>query len=177
MIFQKERKEAAKAISNTTEHAELLERINQLNILRESNATLRAEGEAQARKARQPETSLNHLQSELDPLKEEAKTLRAELGAKDAQIRRLEDENRQWKERNAQLLTKVSYDPAPSVDGLLTVFSTIASIRTMSRPSRTRSRTCRSISIRRNRRRRRTPARENFRPNLYVYSTAWQALC
>ncbi|KAL5482794.1 MLP1_9 [Sanghuangporus weigelae] len=101
-----EREEAAKAISNSAEHAELLERINQLNILRESNATLRAECEAQARKARQLETTLNHLQSELNPLKEEATTLRAELDAKNAQIQRLEDESRQWKERNAQLLTK-----------------------------------------------------------------------
>ena len=152
------------------------ERINQLSILCESNATLGADSEAQSQKGRQLETSFNHTCSvRVEPSK--TKTLRVDLGAKDAQIRRLEDENRQWKERNAQLLTKVSYDPAPSVDGLLTVFSTIASIRTMSRPSRTRSRTCRSISIRRNRRRRRTPARENFRPNLYVYSAAWQALC
>ncbi|KAL5512816.1 hypothetical protein ACEPAG_3082 [Sanghuangporus baumii] len=101
-----EREEAAKAISNSAEHAELLERINQLNILRESNATLRAESEAQARKARQLETTLNQLQSELNPLKEEAKMLHAELDAKNAQVQRLEDESRQWKERNAQLLTK-----------------------------------------------------------------------
>ena len=103
----KEREEAAKAVSNSAEHAELLERINQLNILRESNATLRAESDAHARKARQLETSLNQLQAELNPLKEEARTLRAELDAKNSQISRLEDENRQWKERNSQLLTKV----------------------------------------------------------------------
>ncbi|KAL5512258.1 hypothetical protein ACEPAG_8345 [Sanghuangporus baumii] len=38
--------------------------------------------------------------------KEDAKTLRAELDAKNAQIQRLENEGRQWKERNAQLLMK-----------------------------------------------------------------------
>ncbi|KAI5123451.1 hypothetical protein M0805_008822 [Coniferiporia weirii] len=101
-----EREEAANSVGNSAEHAELLERINQLNILRESNATLRAESDAHARKARQLETSLNKLQSELSPVKEEAKTLRAELEEKERQTQRLEDENRQWKERNSQLLTK-----------------------------------------------------------------------
>ena len=55
----------------------------------------------------QLKTTLNRLQSELDLVKKEAKMLRAELDARNSHIQRLEDENRQWKERNNQLLTKV----------------------------------------------------------------------
>ena len=110
MYHSQEREEAAKSVENSSEHSELLERINQLNILRESNATLRAESDANVRKTRQLEAKLNELQTEVGPLKEEVTTLRAEVEAKDRQIQRLEDENRQWKERNSQLLTKVSPD-------------------------------------------------------------------
>lgn len=84
-----------------------MERITQMNILRESNATLRAESEAHARKARQLESTLAQLQAELGPLKEESKVVRAELEEKNKQMSRLEKENMQWKERNSQLLTKV----------------------------------------------------------------------
>lgn len=102
-----EREEAAKAVGNPAEHAELLERIIQINIHRKNNATLRAESDAHLRKARQPRATLHSVQSELGLLKEGATTLRVELDAKNAQIQRLEDENRRWKERNSQLLTKV----------------------------------------------------------------------
>ena len=94
MYYFQEREEAAKSVENSSEHSELLERINQLNILRESNATLRAESDANVRKTRQLEAKLNELQTEVGPLKEEVTTLRAEVEAKDRQIQRLEDENR-----------------------------------------------------------------------------------
>lgn len=97
-----------KAVENSQGHAELIEKINQLNVLRESNATLRAESDANVRKSRQLEAKLRQLQAELGPLKEENTTLRAEREEKDGQMKRLEEENQQWKERNSQLLTKVS---------------------------------------------------------------------
>ena len=77
-----------------------------MNILRESNATLRADRDAQARRAKQLETSLAQMSSELEPFKEQVRVLRAELDERERQMRRLEDENKQWKERNSQLLTK-----------------------------------------------------------------------
>ncbi|TDL22268.1 hypothetical protein BD410DRAFT_789007 [Rickenella mellea] len=101
-----ERERAAESLENSSQHAELLEKINQHNILRESNATLRAESEAHSRRARQLEAQLQKLTSELDPIKEELRVTRAELGEKDRQLGRLEGENRQWKDRNTELLTK-----------------------------------------------------------------------
>ena len=75
--------------------------------MRESNATLRADCESHAKKARSLETNLQQLSSELEPTKEQLRVAKAELDARDAQIKRLEDESRRWQERNAQLLTKV----------------------------------------------------------------------
>ncbi|PPR07761.1 hypothetical protein CVT24_003711 [Panaeolus cyanescens] len=113
--------EREKAIQNTTsaaQHAELVERINQLNLLRESNATLRGEAEKATKKARDLEIQLRRLSVELGPVKEEARLSKAELEATKAQIERLEQESKRWQERNAQLLTKYDrVDPA-EIQGL-----------------------------------------------------------
>lgn len=94
--------------TSAAQHAELLERINQLNILRESNATLRTDCERHAKKSRELEVQLKTLSEQLDPAKEQARVAQAELQACAVQVRRLEEENRRWQERNTQLLSKVS---------------------------------------------------------------------
>jgi nucleoprotein TPR len=78
-----------------------------LNILRESNATLRSDCENYAKRSRELEAKLQRLSAELDPAKEQARMARAEIEACASQIKRLEEENSRWQERNAQLLTKV----------------------------------------------------------------------
>ena len=103
-----ERERAIEAVSSEAQHAELLERINQLNILRESNATLRADCETYAKRARESDNKLQQMNSELEPAREGVRLAQAELQARDAQITRLEDESRRWQERNSQLLLKVS---------------------------------------------------------------------
>ena len=93
--------------TSEVQHAELIERINQLNILRESNATLRSDCEAYAKRSRELDAQLQRLTAELDPAKERARVAQAELQARDSQIKALEEENRRWQERNTQILTKV----------------------------------------------------------------------
>ncbi|GJJ13307.1 hypothetical protein Clacol_007559 [Clathrus columnatus] len=108
-----ERERGANSVVSATQHAELLERINQLNLLRESNATLRSECESYRKQVESLETKLRHLSTELSPIKEEVTTLKAELSSKNAQVQRLEAENQQWKERNNQILSKYDrVDPA-----------------------------------------------------------------
>ena len=107
-IVLQEREQAAKALESSSDHAEHVERIEQLNILRESNATLRAENEANARRAKQLESQVSSLSAELEPAKEDARISRAQLEEKDKLVARLEEENRRWKERNNELLTKVT---------------------------------------------------------------------
>lgn len=85
----------------------MLERINQLNILRESNVTLRADCETYSKRSRELDAKLKTLSAELEPAKEQARVARAELQARDGQITLLESESKRWQERNAQLLSKV----------------------------------------------------------------------
>ncbi|KDR82878.1 hypothetical protein GALMADRAFT_58080 [Galerina marginata CBS 339.88] len=101
-----ERERALENTASAAQHAELVERINQLNILRESNATLRTESESAIKKARELESKLKQLSEELEPAKEKARSAQAELEATKLQMQRLEQESRRWQERNTQLLSK-----------------------------------------------------------------------
>ncbi|KAL0960729.1 hypothetical protein HGRIS_005754 [Hohenbuehelia grisea] len=111
--LSEERERAVEAAASSAQHAELLDRINQLNILRESNSTLRAECDSHSKRAKLLEARLQQLSAELNPAKEQAREAKAELEARDAQIKRLEEENMKWQERNTQLLSKYDrIDPA-----------------------------------------------------------------
>jgi nucleoprotein TPR len=105
-IFEQEREKAVENAASAAQHAELVERITQLNILRESNATLRADCENYARKSRDLEAQLQKVTRELEPAQEQIRVTQAELEVTKAQLTRLEEESRKWQERNAQLLTK-----------------------------------------------------------------------
>lgn len=111
--LSEERERAVEAAASEAQHAELVERINQLTILRESNATLRAECDSHAKRAKALEIKLQQLSSELDPNKEQLRIARAELEARNLQIQQLEGECRKWQERNTSLLSKYDrIDPA-----------------------------------------------------------------
>ncbi|KAK7048611.1 protein MLP1 [Favolaschia claudopus] len=111
--LSEERERAVESATSSAQHAELVERINQLNILRESNATLRAESENHAKRSRELEARLKQLSAQLNPAKEQARVAQAELEARKSQMTRLEEENRKWQERNTQLLSKYDrIDPA-----------------------------------------------------------------
>ncbi|KAJ7432792.1 hypothetical protein B0H11DRAFT_2297225 [Mycena galericulata] len=108
-----ERERAVESAASAAQHAELVERINQLNILRESNATLRTDCETHSKRARELEAKLKQLSAQLNPAKEQARVAQAELEARSNQMTRLEEENRKWQERNTQLLSKYDrIDPA-----------------------------------------------------------------
>ncbi|KAG9315951.1 hypothetical protein JVU11DRAFT_3605 [Chiua virens] len=111
--LSEEREKAVQAATSDAQHAEMLERINQVSILRESNVTLRADCENYSKRSRELDTKLKTLSAELEPAKEQARVARAELQARDAQIALLESESKRWQERNAQLLSKYDrVDPA-----------------------------------------------------------------
>ncbi|KAG6903157.1 hypothetical protein C0995_004704 [Termitomyces sp. Mi166 len=111
--LSQEREKAVETAASAVQHAELLERTNQLNLLRESNATLRTNSERHAERVLELENKLKQLSQELDPAKEQTRLAQAELQVCKAQIARLEEEGRKWQDRNAQLLSKYDrIDPA-----------------------------------------------------------------
>ncbi|KAF9651639.1 hypothetical protein BDM02DRAFT_3184386 [Thelephora ganbajun] len=104
--LSEERERAAEAATTQADHDILMGKINELSVYRESNATLRAEGEAKGRRVVELDAKLRQAVDELTPAKQELLVLRAELDARDSQVTRLTEDSRKWQERNQQLLTK-----------------------------------------------------------------------
>lgn len=106
VLLDEERKRNQDALGSEQKHAELMEKINQLNILRESNASLRLQSEDRSKKVVQLEQSLKTTQSQLLPLQEQISNLNAELEASKSEIKALEEDNDRWKGRTQQILAK-----------------------------------------------------------------------
>ena len=65
-----ERERASRSVVSADQHAELLEKIHQLNLLRESNSTLCLDSESNLKAAQDLQAQLRAARQELDPLKE-----------------------------------------------------------------------------------------------------------
>ncbi|KAK9764735.1 Protein mlp1 [Basidiobolus ranarum] len=105
-LLTEERRREQEAVQSATQHAELLEKINQLNILRESNVTLREENEKNIAKLQSLEKALKETTDRIDPLEEQIRNYQADLEAKDGEIKALEEDNQRWKTRTRQILQK-----------------------------------------------------------------------
>ncbi|KZV68448.1 hypothetical protein PENSPDRAFT_735917 [Peniophora sp. CONT] len=111
--LSEEREKAAKNAGSEDVHKELVEKIGQMSVLRESNATLRADREAGIRRVKELEGRVEEMSKEIEPLREEVRGLKAEVEAKGGHVRRLEEESARWQARNSQLLAKYErIDPA-----------------------------------------------------------------
>ncbi|ORX83254.1 hypothetical protein K493DRAFT_361138 [Basidiobolus meristosporus CBS 931.73] len=105
-LLAEERQREQKAIQSAMQHAEILEKINQLNILRESNVTLREENEKNIAKLQSLEKSLEETSGRIDPLEEQIRNYQADIEAKNTEIKALEEDNQRWKMRTRQILQK-----------------------------------------------------------------------
>lgn len=101
--------ERAQSDSNATTLAnqnELMDKLNQLNVLRESNVTLREENEKNLRKASILDTKLKEISIAVEPLREENRNLQADLEVRIQEVAGLEEDNKRWKARSQQILSK-----------------------------------------------------------------------
>lgn len=104
MQLSKEREQNAGASVSAKQHEELMEKINQLSILRESNITLRDETEKSLRKVQLLESQVESLTMELMPLREELRIKRVELEASENQLRLSQEDNKRWQGRTQSIL-------------------------------------------------------------------------
>ncbi|KAJ3344099.1 hypothetical protein HDU93_003262 [Gonapodya sp. JEL0774] len=86
--------------------SELLEKINELNIIRESNSTLRAQNETNLKEVQHLRAANQKLELELFPLRNKVQELEAEVGAQKSLNVMLQSEVQKWRDRNAQILAK-----------------------------------------------------------------------
>ncbi|KAK4472498.1 hypothetical protein MN116_003745 [Schistosoma mekongi] len=107
-----ERKATELAMETSHKHSEVMERVEQLNLVTESNRLLRHEREILRSKLSDAENQLAKLNDEIDPLKQSNCDLIAQKDILISDKRSLEEERDRWKERCSRLVeTAQRMDP------------------------------------------------------------------
>ncbi|KDQ20838.1 hypothetical protein BOTBODRAFT_320357 [Botryobasidium botryosum FD-172 SS1] len=104
--LSKERERAAQSAASTTEHEEHLKKIEQLNILHESNTQLRSKNENNEKRITDLEAKLKQATAQLEPVQAQVRATQAELESRLQQLKLAEEDNQRWKSRTQQILQK-----------------------------------------------------------------------
>ncbi|TIA91286.1 hypothetical protein E3P99_01148 [Wallemia hederae] len=112
-LLTEERNKNARGDVSAVQHQELLSKIDQLNLLRESNSTLRFESHRNRNKVLELEASLQAAQNMIQPLEENIRNLQAELTVSKKEVEHWKEDAERWQKRNQQILSKYErIDPA-----------------------------------------------------------------
>ncbi|KAI9745558.1 MAG: hypothetical protein M1818_001092 [Claussenomyces sp. TS43310] len=111
--LDQERRSQADGSRSTMAHKELMEKLNELNLFRESSITLRNEArQAQAQLA-QKTTQVEELLASIQPLETKVRELEGAREMQEGEIRLLHEDRDRWQKRNQEILSKYDrIDPA-----------------------------------------------------------------
>lgn len=118
--LEKERSREGDALRLSNEHQKVLQQLEDLNVLRESNSSLRSQSTYYSKKAKELEEELASLKARAEPLEERLQEAVAEIEAKDQQIALIQQDNDRWKTRSQQMLQKYQRIDPEELDSLKT---------------------------------------------------------
>ncbi|KAJ5416105.1 hypothetical protein N7465_004800 [Penicillium sp. CMV-2018d] len=104
--LEQQRRAAADSDHNALNHSKLLETINELNVFRESNATLRNQLKQTEAVRDQKIARENELVQEIEPLKTRIHELESQLEAKDGEMQLLQADRDRYQQRIQNILQK-----------------------------------------------------------------------
>lgn len=108
-----ERRQSADKVSSDANTSRLMNTINELNLFRESNTTLRNEVHQSREKLEEKSKEAERLFSELEPLKGRVVELEGQLESKEDELRLLQGDRDHWRERTQNIISKYDrVDPA-----------------------------------------------------------------
>jgi len=90
----------------TKEHEKLMEELNNLNLFRESNTTLRNELQTNLAKIKELESKLDESNNKLQPLETDVVRLNAEITHKGQELKLTMEERDRWKQRSQDIMNK-----------------------------------------------------------------------
>lgn len=85
---------------------QLDDKLNDINILKESNSVLRQQGALYSNKAKELEKSIEQLQTKLGPLEGKIAEMNADVKVKEARIKTVQQEANEWKDKAQTILQK-----------------------------------------------------------------------
>ncbi|KAF4768172.1 hypothetical protein HAV15_002337 [Penicillium sp. str.  len=104
--LEQQRRAAADSDHNALNHSKLLETINELNVFRESNATLRNQLKQTEAVRDQKIARENELVQEIEPLKTKIHELESQIEAKDGEMQLLQADRDRYQQRIQNILQK-----------------------------------------------------------------------
>lgn len=105
-VLEEEKSRTDNVQDTEKRHRELMEKIEQVNLLRESNVTLRDQLDGTTKKLSSVEALLRNSQLQIEPLKSQVRTLQSDLEVKNDEVSGLKEDNERWKVRTQQILEK-----------------------------------------------------------------------
>ena len=104
--LEREKSLVDEKIKLKADHEKVLAQLNDINILRESNSTLRQQSQFYSQKVTDLEADLTKLRASTTPLENQVRTLSAELETKTQQLALSQQDGARWRTRAQQILQK-----------------------------------------------------------------------
>ncbi|KAJ3105848.1 hypothetical protein HDU97_007492 [Phlyctochytrium planicorne] len=104
--LNEERQKSAEWVDSQRMHTELMAKMNQLDVLRESNATLRNQIKIDEAELTKLKSDLHQKNLEFNPIKEENMILKADVDSLKSEIKIISEDCERWKGRTQQILAK-----------------------------------------------------------------------
>ncbi|GJJ72146.1 nucleoprotein TPR [Entomortierella parvispora] len=105
-LLTTERNQHQDVVVSQRQQEELLDKVNQLNILRESNSTLRTENSRLQTRVQSMENNLRNLNSQLNPMKDQLAELRTELQFSKDELQQVGEDRDRWRSRTQEIMAK-----------------------------------------------------------------------
>lgn len=90
----------------SSEHQKLLDEIQQLNLLRESNTTLRNELHSKMDRVKELEDKLTECESKLQPLEGNVSQLQTDIKHKEQEVKLVTEERDRWRQKSMDIINK-----------------------------------------------------------------------
>ena len=104
--LEQERRAQADAGRASMTHKELMDKLNELNIIRESNVTLRSEKDRIQAQLEEKSAKVEGLEAQIQPLEARVAELESTQVFKDAEIKQLQEDRERWQKRTESILKK-----------------------------------------------------------------------
>eukprot|EP00854_Cymbomonas_tetramitiformis_P003383 gene3383-4258_t len=101
-----EQERAKSSVKESSDHAELMSKIEHLNVLRESNTQLRAENQRYAMNIRELKLEVKALEEQAEPMRKDLAMLRAGDKAHAEEVAKLKEDTAHWEKRATEMMAK-----------------------------------------------------------------------
>lgn len=111
--LEQERRENADSSRSSLAHKDLMEKLNELNVYRESSTTLRNEARQAEAKVAEKEAKIQELEAKLLPMESRIEELLSQKAFLEEDMKQLQDDRDRWQKRTESILSKYDrVDPA-----------------------------------------------------------------